>query len=283
MSPRRLLLLLSLGVAAPAGALPPRRAMDAGERAYAATNYSAAAQAFAEAATNAAAQALDPAVAQYNAGAASYRQGHMDAAAERLAEALRTSDLSLQERACYNRGNALVGQGAAQRQQNKLDEAQKSLTEALSMYERAILLGPNDDAAKVNYELALRLKQELEQQQKEEQQKQDQQKPDQQQQPPPKDQTQPPKPDQQQPSPTNQPEQNPAQEPPQKPESNPGDTNRTTSAEKPAAPAGQDKKAEDMTPEEARQLLDALRQEEQALRDRLPMNLGQNQPVEKDW
>ncbi len=278
MSPRRLLLLLSLGVAAPAGALPPRGAMDAGERAYAATNYTAAAQAFADAATNAAAEALDPAVAQYNAGAASYRLGRMDAAADRLAEALRTSDLSLQERACYNRGNALVGQSAAQRQQNKLDEAQKNLTEALSMYERAILLGPNDAAAKVNYELALRLKQELEQQQKQEQQKQDQQKQQQ-----PKDQTEQPKPDQQKQPPPNQPEQTPAQKPPQKPESNPGDANQASSAEKPAAPAGQDKKAEEMTPEEARQLLDAMRQEEQALRDRLPMNIGQNQPVEKDW
>ncbi|MCX6996777.1 MAG: hypothetical protein NTV49_06750, partial [Kiritimatiellaeota bacterium] len=211
--------------------------------------------------------------------AASYRLGQMDAAAERLAEALRTSDLSLQERACYNRGNALVGQGAAQRQQHKLDEAQKSLTEALSMYERAILLGPNDEAAKVNYELALRLKQELEQQKKQaqEQKKQPQSKdqpkdqPEQQKQNAKDQQDKQPKPSGQEPK--NQPQQ----------QNDPGDASRQPAQEKQAAPDDRDKKAQDMTPQEARQMLDALRQEEQAQRDRLPLNIGQHEPVEKDW
>ena len=38
-----------------------------------------------------------------------------------------------------------------------------------------------------------------------------------------------------------------------------------------------------MTPEEALQLLNAMRQEEQANRDKMRLNLGQPEPVEKDW
>jgi len=197
----------------------------------------------------------------------------MDAAADRLAAALRTDDLFLQERACYNRGNALVGQTAAQRQQNKLDEAQKSLTEALGMYERAILLGPNDEAAKVNYELALRLQQELEQQ-KQQQQQQEKQPQEQQ---PSKDHKDKSKPEQPQ---NQQPNQQPQQQQPEN-----SQTRHDQQRAEQQTANGQEKKADEMTPEEARQLLDALRQEEQAVRERvqLPVNTGQNQPVEKDW
>ena len=45
----------------------------------------------------------------------------------------------------------------------------------------------------------------------------------------------------------------------------------------------QPRKSEEMTPEEARIMLDAMKQEEQASRDRMRLIIGQPTPVEKDW
>ena len=38
-----------------------------------------------------------------------------------------------------------------------------------------------------------------------------------------------------------------------------------------------------MTPEEAKLMLDAMKQEEQASRDRMRLVIGQPTPVDKDW
>lgn len=256
-------------------AVDPRKALEFGARAYHAKQYDVARQAFADAATNATASNLDSAVARYNEAAADYRLGHMDAASDRLAETLRTGDLALQQKAWYNRGTALLEQMAAQRQQGKLDEAQKTTVEAAAHFERAIMLDPGDADAKVNYELSLRLQQELEkqQQQQQNQQKQDQQKQDQQKQ----DKQQGKKPDQQkQDGQQNQKQQEQTQSKqpsPSKPEQK--------QSEKSAAQ--DEKKNGEMTPEEAVRLLDAKRQEEQSDRDKLRLNIGQPEPVEKDW
>jgi Mg-chelatase subunit ChlI len=274
------MMMLACAVNLATQAADPRKALEVGERAYRVKQYDLAQQAFADAATNAASHNLDPAIARYNEAAADYRLGRMDAAAERLAETLRTGDLGLQQKAWYNRGTALLGQMAAQRQQGKLDDAQKTTSEATTHFEQAIMLDPNDADAKVNYELCLRLQQELEKQKQEQQKdqqkqdqekKQDQQKQDKQQEQKKDDQK---KQDDQQ-------RQKQQQEQKQSEQSSPSKQEQQQQQEQKAAQADDQKK--EMTPEEAAMLLNAMRQEEQSNRDKMRLNIGQPEPVEKDW
>lgn len=268
---RRLLLLTPTLLALCAQATDPRQALEVGARAYGAKQYDLARQAFADAATNAPAKKLDPAVARYNEAATDYRLGHMEIAADHWAQALRSGDLHLQEKAWYNRGNALLGKGAAQRQQGKLDDAQKTLGEAATHFEQAIMLDPADADAKVNYELSLRLQQELEKQKQAQQkdQKQDQQKQEQQ-------------PDKPQDKKSDQQNQDSKQD--QKQQQQSAQQPPSTSDQQQTQKAAQGKEQKDeMTPEEAAMLLNAMRQEEQANREKLRVNIGQPEPVEKDW
>ena len=247
----------------------PRSTLEAGVEAYRAKQFETAQKAFFTAGTNAVSEQLDPAVAKYNEAAADYRLGRMDEAAERFAEALRTGNLPLQQRAWYNRGDALLGRMAAQEKQGKLDEAKKLAEEAATHFEQAVLLDPADADAKVNYELCLQLQQELEkkkQEQEKQQKKQDQQdkdkdKKDQQNQQ-----------DQQQKKPDDD-----KQKQDQKPKPDQDQKQQDQQA------AQGEKKDNEMTPDEALQLLNAMRQEEQANRDKLRLNIGQPEPVEKDW
>jgi len=257
-------------------ATDPRATLEAGRTAYGAKQFEEARQAFEQAATNAVAQQLDPAVARYNAAAADYRLGQMDAAADRLAEALRTGDLRLQQKAWFNRGDTLLGRMGALEQQGKLDDAQKAAKEAATHFEQAILLDPADADAKVNYELCLQLQQELEKKKKEqeEQQKKDQDKKDQDKKNQDKDKD---KKDQQ------------GQQKPDAGQDKDKDKPQDQQQPKPDQQQQQqqaaqgEKKDGEMTPEEAMQLLNAMRQEEQANRDKMRLNLGQPEPVEKDW
>jgi Ca-activated chloride channel family protein len=257
------------------GADDPRNILGSGDQAYRAKQFEAAQHAFATAATNAAVQGLDPAVARYNEAAAEYRLGRMDAATSRLAEALRTGDLQLQQKAWYNRGDALLARTTAQQQQGKLEEAQKTADEAATHFEQAILLDPTDADAKMNYELCLRLQQELKkQQQQQEQQKQDQSKKDKEQDKQDKQNEK--QPDQQKPDAGQQ------QKQPQQNQPQPSQQPKPNQKQQQAAARGE-KKNDEMTPAEAAMLLDAMRQEEQAQRDKIRLNIGHPEPVEKDW
>jgi len=253
-------------------ATDPRATLEAGAQAYSSKNFEAAQQAFERAATNAVAQQLDPAVARYNAAAADYRLGKMDAAADRLAEALRTGDLKLQQKAWFNRGDALLGRMGGLEQKGKLEDAQKAAAEAATQFEQAILLDPADADAKVNYELCLQLQQELEKK-KQDQQKQDQQKKDQD------------KKDQDKNKDKDKQGQQDQQKKPDagqdKDQNKPQDQQPKPDEQQQAAQGA--KKDGEMTPEEAKQLLNAMRQEEQANREKMRLNLGQPEPVEKDW
>ena len=109
--------LLSLAACAALAAVSVRAAepsarasFDAGLEAFAASNWPAASNAFLEAAAAAPAEKLDPAAAYYNAGLAAYAGGDLKAAADSFARASSGSDLRLQSRAYYNRGNALFHQ-----------------------------------------------------------------------------------------------------------------------------------------------------------------------------
>ncbi len=274
----------------PARAADPsaRASFDAGLQAFAASNYPAASNAFLEAAAAAPAEKLDPAAAYYNAGLSAYAGGDLKAAADSFARAASGSDLRLQSQAYYNRGNALFHQagGPAAAMQpaamplptpstQELASAESSVGEAIQMYENAIALDPKDVDAKANYELAVLKQQQLQQQKQQQQQQQNQdqnnqQNPDQnqpnQQQEEQKDQKQDQQQQQQQaeqqPRPENQPDQQQQQEEEQ---------------------IKEDKPTEEMTPEEAAMMLDAMKAQEQSQRDQLHPFFGRPVPVEKDW
>jgi len=277
--------LTSNGLAVRADPPAARPAFEAGLEAFAASNFSAAAESFVEAAAAAPAEKLDPAAARYNAGLAAFAAGDLEAAAVHFNAAAAASDLGLQARAYYNRGNALFHLADMPLQPQALpggdpapalDTSESAIGQAIQMYENAIALDPDDADAKANYELALLKQQQIQQmqQQQNEQNQQDQQDEQNQQDQDNQDQ-QDPSPQQQQNQ--DQPQPQPEEQPDQQPQPQQGDRQEQ------AGQSQQPESAEDMTPEEAEMLLDALRQQEQSQRDRLHPFLGRPVPVEKDW
>ena len=284
-----LLPLLNLSAQA---ADPARVSFDTGLKSFAASNYPAASNSFLEAAAAAPAEKLDPAAAHYNAALSAYAAGDLKAAADLFARAATSSDLGLQAKAYYNRGNALFDQAGGPAaampavpappptmSTQELASAESSVGEAIQMYENAIALDPQDADAKANYELAVLKQQQLQQQKQQQQdrQKQDQPKQDQ----PKQDQK-----DQQnqkqdgQTDPQNQPQQPPQKPGEQQPRPQPQQQNEKQKQEEPIQEA---KPSEEMTPEEAAMMLDAMKAQEQSQRDRLHPFFGRPVPVEKDW
>ncbi|HRT09336.1 MAG TPA: tetratricopeptide repeat protein, partial [Candidatus Paceibacterota bacterium] len=112
---------------------------------------------------------------RFNAGAAAYRERQFDEAAKHFGEALAAPDLELQGKAYYNRGNARYWLG-----ENQADPAKKTelWQEAVRDFESSLKLNPADQDAKHNQEYVKRRLKELQQQpppqQQQQQQKQDQ-------------------------------------------------------------------------------------------------------------
>jgi outer membrane biosynthesis protein TonB len=198
--------------------------------------------------------------------------GQFEAAATNFANATRSPDLALQSKAYYNRGNALVTGAESREKQGDLDTALRSMDEAITMYENAMTLSPADEDAKVNYELALKKKQELQKKQQQ-QQKQDQNKKDQSQKQEDQKKDQQQKQDQQKDQPQDQKQDQPQNKEKSEPQQQTADQQKQP----------QPQKSEEMTPEEAKMMLDAMKQEEQASRDRMRLVIGQPTPVDKDW
>lgn len=226
---------------------------------------------------------------QFNTGAAAYRAQKFDEAIKRFSEALNSPDLNLQQSAYYNRGNTLYYAGEQLQDPSKRSELWKK---SVKDFESALKLNPQDADAKFNQEVVKKRLQELQQQQQKQPQndkkdkddKQDKDK-DQQQQQGEKDQQKDQKQEEQsgqqqekqdQQSAQDQQKQQQQQQQGQKnsqpqpeqgqPEQQPGEQqsgseNQTTeqSDENAAAAPGQ------MTPQQARQLLDAQKQDEKAL------------------
>lgn len=261
-------LLAMLLASTTASADKPREEMSTGHSAYEAGRFDDAASAFGRAAETAPTAKLDPSPALYNQASALFRLGQLDESSRLFADALKSPDLHLQARTYFNRGNVLAQQAQGSRQAGKTDEGLKQITEALSMYENSMLLQPADEDPKVNYELALQLKHQLEQQQQQEQQ-QEQQKDE-------KDQKDQDKKDQQQQEEEKKDQQDGQnqQEGQQQPQP---EQQGQQQAEQP------EQKSEEMTPKEAQMLLDAMRQEEQKDREQLRLTTGQPIPVDKDW
>lgn len=295
---RGALIAVSVLLCAAAGAAEdPRRTLNEGVRAFREQRHDDAAKHFADAAVQAPAERLDPAIAHYNEGLAHLATTNAQAAAEAFDRAARTSNLMLQQQAWYNRGNALMELSRQRHAAQQLEEAIPPLDEAQAMYERAMTLDPADEDPKVNHELAGRarenLKQLLEQQQQ--QQQQNQQGKDQKNENNEQDQSgqqgseQKQDPSGEQEEKQDQPkdgdekedtgrEQKQDQQPEsseQQPESN---------AQQAKQPTGEGK---EMTPEEAAVLLDGARMSEEAAREQLARErlkaAGRLPPVEKDW
>ncbi len=108
----------------------------------------------------------------YNQGTEAYVNGDFSKAAEVLRNSLRTEDLSLQERAYYNLGNTLyrTGQGTLEKEP---DATIKSWEAAVKAYEDALSLNGDDEDAKYNKELVERKLKELKKQQQQDDKNQD--------------------------------------------------------------------------------------------------------------
>jgi tetratricopeptide (TPR) repeat protein len=103
-----------------------------------------------------------PDIGNYNLGNARYRAGNYEAAAEAFNESLRTTDLELQAKAYFNRGNALLARVTELTGQEQIRMAVELAFQAVDMFEKSVLLAPEDLAAKQNYERAQRLRLTLE-------------------------------------------------------------------------------------------------------------------------
>ena len=254
-----------------------RQSMKDGIRHYENKSFDSAAESFERAAQSAQQDKLDASVAKYNAANAQFLMGQFGAAATNFADATRSPNLALQSRAYYNRGNALVTGSESLEKQGGLDTAMGSMDEAIEMYENAMTLSPGDEDAKVNYELALKKKQELQQKQQQ-QQKEDQGKEDQKKEEQPQNQDDQKKEEQQKQDQQKNQQQDQKQDQQQK-EGQPEPQQQSPDQQEQPQP----QKSEEMTPEEAKMMLDAMKQEEQANRDRMRLVIGQPMPVDKDW
>jgi Ca-activated chloride channel family protein len=109
----------------------------------------------------------------FNAGAAAYRDRQFDQAEKHFGEALNSPDLNLQEKSYYNLGNTLYHLGEHVPDPQKKIETWEG---ALKQYDSAITLNTNDADAKFNSALVKKMIEELKKQQQQQQQnsKQDQ-------------------------------------------------------------------------------------------------------------
>ena len=112
----------------------------------------------------------------YNAGAAAYQAGKFEAATEHFSAALATPDLKLQEKAYYNRGNSRFRAGQEAGEPPKTEALWK---QAISDYETALKLDPNDKEAGENLDVVKRRLEELQKQQQQQQKQEGQDKKDQ--------------------------------------------------------------------------------------------------------
>lgn len=103
----------------------------------------------------------------YNAGAAAYRAKQFDDAEKFFGQATAAPDLALQEKAYYNLGNTLFQAGA---RVSEPDKKQESWEGSAKSFENALKLNPRDKDAKNNLEVVKKKLEELKKQQQQQQQ-----------------------------------------------------------------------------------------------------------------
>ncbi len=134
----------------------PRSAMRKGLKAYKAGDYTNAIQYLEK-------TALEfPDLGNYDLGNTHYRNGDYEAAEKNYTEALRSTDLELQAKAYFNRGNALLARTTTLTGPEQIQLAAELAFQAEDMFEKSILLAPDDLDAKRNFERARNLRIKLE-------------------------------------------------------------------------------------------------------------------------
>lgn len=247
----------------------------------------------------------------FNAGAAAYRDGKLDEAAKHFGQAATAPDLKLQEQAYYNLGNTLYRAGESLPDPKKQIETWEG---AVKQFESAMKLNTNSADAKFNHEFVKQRLEELKQQQQQNKdnkdnkdQKQDQPKDDQKMQ---QDQKQDQKQQDQQKQDSEKPDKKDQQSQDQAKKDQKQKEDKQQSEKKsqepkdqqkkeqqPAKSAGDQKKPDDkepgepsepiqahaMTPQEAKQLLDAQKGDEQVLQFQPQGEPKKRERLLKDW
>ncbi len=226
----------------------------------------------------------------YNAGAADYKDGRFDTAEEQFESALKTEDLSIQEKAYFNLGDTFYRKGEASFKSDR-NGTIESWKQAVESYENAVKLNPSNEDAVFNRDFVRKKLEDLMKQtpprQKQQEQKKDQQQEQQEQGESEKQEQR----QEQEKSDKQEEEQQQRQEQQEHEES--GRRQEEVQQQSPMAPtpspASKRREAmsvDEMTKEEARQLLESLRNEElkpppdpQRKQRRRP----DDDDVKKDW
>lgn len=109
---------------------------------------------------------------QFNLGAASYKSGKYEAALKAFRAALNVQEVALQNKAYYNMGNALYRQGQLTKASNP-GETIQNWQKSIEAYEGALKLDSRDEDAVFNRDFVKKRLDELKKQQKKNQQKQE--------------------------------------------------------------------------------------------------------------
>jgi len=105
----------------------------------------------------------------FNFGTTAYKNNLQDEAIAAFSEALKSDDISLQQKAYYNRGNALFQKGV-ESQQAEPQATMEKWQEALDSYDGALQLNPEDTMARNNRSYVAKKLEELKQQMQQNQQ-----------------------------------------------------------------------------------------------------------------
>ena len=234
----------------------------------------------------------------FNAAAAAYQAKDYDKALQHLNNSLVTEDLQLQQRAYYNLGNTQYRQGEDTREPDKKQEIWQ---DTVHSYESALKLNPKDSDAQYNLEVVKQRLEELKKQQQQQSKddknkddKKDQSKEEQKDQSKKGDQSKDDKkqskPDQEQKDKKPEDQQDAKKPDPAKEDQKQSESkqNQNSSQNKPDKSEEQGQQAQrvsmvKMTPEQARQLLDAQKNEEKAMVFIPPTRTNRTDRVFKDW
>ncbi len=118
----------------------------------------------AEAYKKALARDAESPIVHFNLGAALYKEGDYPAAVEHFQKALLDEDEGRRETAHFNLGNALYRAGSGFRETAPV-EAAGVWRQAVTQYEQALALDPEDEDARFNRDIVKRMIEELEQRQ----------------------------------------------------------------------------------------------------------------------
>ena len=120
-------------------------------------------------------KAKDSALVNFDLGTALYKKGDYAAAIESLQKAAAAKDKDLNVKAQYNLGNALYKSGL-QKEDTNIDEAIKTMQQALGSYQDVKTHDAKDADAQYNYQVVQKKLEELKQKKQEQQKQQQQQK-----------------------------------------------------------------------------------------------------------